>query len=112
MAKAPPSPQIVIANELGSGRVVFLAKGSAEGAVTWASLIDDAEVAEDAARADEILALAEGEIAARNEVMDAYLIDVAVEAGGLRPTKYREEIRALGPTVRTDLGKQGEGASA
>ena len=111
MAK-DPSPQIVIANELGSGRVVFLAKGASSTGVAWAALIDDAEVAEDQARADEILALAEAEIAAKNEVMDAYLIDVAVESGGLRPTKYREEIRALGPTVRADLGKQSEGASA
>lgn len=111
MAK-DPSPQIVIANELASGRVVFLAQGASSDGVTWAPLIDDAEVARDEARAQELLALAEADVAERNTVMDAYLIDVAIEAGGLRPTKYREAIRALGPTVRTDLGKQSEGATA
>ena len=104
--------QIVIANYLGSGRVVFLAKGSSEGSVSWGELIDAAEVAADDDRANALLALAEADVAERNVVMDPYLIDVEEEGGSLRPTKYREAIRALGPTVRQDLGKQAEGAEA
>lgn len=104
--------QIVIANYLGSGRVVFLAKGSSEGSVSWGELIDTAEVAADDDRANALLALAEADVAERNVVMDPYLIDVEEEGGSLRPTKYREAIRALGPTVRQDLGKQAEGAEA
>ena len=104
--------QIVIANYLGSGRVVFLAKGSGEGSVSWGELIDTAEVATDEDRATALLALAEADVAERNVVMDPYLIDVEEEGGSLRPTKYREAIRALGPTVRQDLGKQAEGAEA
>jgi len=106
------TPQIVIASELSSGRVVFLAKGARAGTVRWGRLIDESELAESTDRAAELLALAEADVAARHEVLDPYLIDVTVEAEGLRPTKYREAIRCLGPTVRTDLGKQAEGASA
>ena len=104
--------QIVIANYLGSGRVVFLAKGSSEGSVSWGGLIETSEVAADDDRANALLALAEADADARHEVVDPYLIDVEEEGGSLRPTKYREAIRALGPTVRQDLGKQAEGAEA
>jgi sulfite reductase (NADPH) hemoprotein beta-component len=108
-----PSPQIVIASELSSGRVVFLAKGARAGSdVRWARLIDESELAETPEQAAGLLALAESDAAARHEVLDPYLIDVEVRAEGLSPTKYREAIRCLGPTVRLDLGKQAEGASA
>ena len=63
-------------------------------------------------RAAALLALAEADAAARHEVVDPYLIDVEEEGGALRPTKYREAIRCLGPTIRQDLGKQAEGAEA
>jgi hypothetical protein len=105
-------PQIVIASHLGSGRVMFLAKGSTEGSVTWGRLIETSEVAADDTRANALLALAEADANARNEVVDPYLIDVEEEGGQLRPTKYREAIRCLGPTIRQDLGKQAEGAEA
>ncbi len=104
--------QIVIASHLGSGRVMFLAKGSTEGSVAWGGLIETSEVADDDARADALLALAEADANARHEVVDPYLIDVEEEGGRLRPTKYREAIRCLGPTIRQDLGKQAEGAEA
>jgi hypothetical protein len=35
-----------------------------------------------------------------------YLFDVREAAGRTVPVKVREAIRAAGPTVRTDLGKQ------
>ena len=35
-----------------------------------------------------------------------YLFDVKTDAGGIHPVKEREIIRAAGPTVREDLGKQ------
>ncbi len=106
------SSQIVIASDLGSGRVVFLAKASKAGAVEWGGLIETSLVATDATRAEELLAWAEADAATQNGVVEPYLIDVVEEGGRLRPTKYREEIRCLGPTVRGDLGKQAEGASA
>ena len=105
-------PQIVIANNLASGRVVFLEKGASQGSVSWGGLIETSEVAEDDARAADLLAWAEADVAANNVVMDAYLIDVEIVDGAIRPTKYREAIRCLGPTIRLDLGKQAEGAEA
>jgi hypothetical protein len=104
--------QVVIASRLSDGRVVFLSKGSAPGAVTWAPLLADAEVAPDESRSAELLTLGEADAEDRHEVVDPYLIDVEEEGGELRPTKYREAIRCLGPTNRLDLGKQSEGAQA
>jgi hypothetical protein len=104
--------QIVIASRLADGRVVFVQKGGTPPEPPWAGLIDDAAVAADDPRAAELLAIGEADVAARNLVMDAYLIDVQETGGKLRPTKYREAIRALGPTIREDLGKQAEGAEA
>ena len=104
--------QIVIASRLADGRVVFLQQGSTAAAPEWAGLINQAEVASDDTRANELLEIGEADVAARNLVMDAYLIEVEEKGGDLRPTKYREGIRALGPTIRQDLGKQAEGAEA
>jgi hypothetical protein len=39
-------------------------------------------------------------------VVDPYLFAVNVENEKIRPLGRREEIRAGGPSVRTDLGKQ------
>lgn len=110
--KKEAAAQIVIASGLGSGRVVFLAKGSTAGSVRWGGLIETSEVATENARAEELLAIAEADAEARHEIVDPYLIDVDDEGGALRPTKYREAIRCLGPTMRLDLGKQAEGAEA
>ncbi|WP_420418153.1 DUF2849 domain-containing protein [Pacificispira sp.] len=41
-------------------------------------------------------------------VVNAELIDVEIRDGAPVPTKLKERIRALGPTVRLDLGKQSE----
>jgi hypothetical protein len=43
-------------------------------------------------------------------VVDPYLIEVTREGAVPRPVRLREAIRARGPTVRPDLGKQAEGA--
>jgi hypothetical protein len=104
--------QIVLASRLGDGRVVFLAKGSSVGAVEWCAMIQDAAVGQDDASADALLALGETDAKERHLVVDPYLIEVEGEGDALTPTKYREVIRALGPTIRTDLGKQAEGAEA
>jgi len=104
--------QVVIASRLSDGRVVFLSKGSGPPSVTWVSLLSGAEVAGDENRSAEILSLGEADAEDRHEVVDPYLIDVEEEGGELRPTKYREAIRCLGPTNRLDLGKQSEGAQA
>ena len=91
--------QIVIANRLRDGAVVFLGKSA-----DWVESIDESRVVAD--DAERVLADAKGDEAACI-VIDPYLIDVETVDGRLRPTVYREAIRAFGPSVRTeqiDLG--------
>jgi hypothetical protein len=104
--------QVVIASRLGDGLVVFLKEAAAGGSAEWVLRLDAAEVAENDARAAELLALGEADAEATHTVVDPYLIDVEEEGGRLRPTKFREAIRCLGPTIRQDLGKQAEGSEA
>ena len=50
---------------------------------------------------------ADGPFAETKEALGGfYLIDVAEVDGEVRPVKYREFIRATGPSVRPDLSKQ------
>jgi len=91
-------PQMIIANRLVDGAVVFLAPG--EG---WTPLIADGVLIEDEAEAQRLLGAAK-QLEARSPVIDPQLIQVKVQDGALRPTEIRELIRAFGPTVRTDPG--------
>ena len=59
----------------------------------------------DQAGADAALAAANAELV-RNEFVAPYLFEVREEGGKIRPVKEREIIRAAGPTVRPDTGKQ------
>ncbi len=94
--------RIVTANRLDDGLVVYL------NGAGWSERIEDARIAGDEASA-RLLAEAEGpEQAIR--VVAPYLIEVAREGGVPRPVSHREAIRARGPTVRTDLGRQATGA--
>jgi hypothetical protein len=90
-------PQMIIANRLRDGVVVFLAPD--EG---WAPAIGAGALADNEADAARLLGLAK-----RHEaeclVIDPQLIDVEVKDGAPRPTAIREAIRAFGPTIRTDL---------
>jgi hypothetical protein len=90
-------PQMIIANRLRDGAVVFLAPGE-----RWEPSIAAGAVIDAEAEATRLMAVAkrhEGEC----QVIDPQLIDVEVKDGKLRPTAIREAIRAFGPTVRTDL---------
>ena len=94
------SLQVVTANRLGDGLVVFLTTDGG-----WSENIDDARIAEGKEAADALLAEAsapELDIV----IVGPYLIDVEQQDGGLVPTKYREVLRTKGPSVREDLGYQ------
>ena len=93
--------RIVTANRLDDGLVVYL------NGAGWSERIDDAGVAGDDAAAGRLLARAEGPGQAVR-VVDPYLIEVTREEAVPRPVSHREAIRALGPTVRPDLGKQAD----
>ncbi|OKH87030.1 DUF2849 domain-containing protein [Thalassospira sp. TSL5-1] len=94
------SLQVVTANRLDDGLAVFMTAD--EG---WSTDIRQAVCAEDAEQAEALLARANTE-KQQITVVGPYLIDVAHEDGVLAPTKYREVLRTLGPSVRTDLGYQ------
>ena len=94
------SERIITANRLIDGAVVY--RTAHEG---WSERLEDGnllapEVAEATlagVQADDV-----------GNVVEPYLIEVGDE-GAARPTRYRERIRASGPSVRLDLGKQAAG---
>jgi hypothetical protein len=92
--------KVISANRLADGLVVYLA---ADG--SWSKFIAGGAIAVDDAGADALLEKARTAEEDRL-IVDPYLIDVAEIDGEVRPTKYREFIRATGPSVRPDLSKQ------
>lgn len=94
------SERIVTANLLREGHVVFLRPDGG-----WSHRPADAWVASDKDAEAALLARAEAAVADR-VVVAPYLIDIVRDAGTVRPKRYREWLRALGPSVRTDLGYQ------
>jgi hypothetical protein len=89
--------QVLTANRLSDGEVVYLA---ADG--TWIGRIEGAQVL--TTEAEGAAALATGAEAERTQqIVHAYLFDITPAK---KPVKMREIIRAAGPTVRRDLGKQ------
>ena len=95
------NPQVVVANRLADGLVVYL------GPDGWVPEVDDAEVAQDAEASASLVARGERAMG-QNEVVDAYAIDVRLDGDTVTPIANKEAIRAKGPTVRPDLGKQAE----
>jgi len=89
------------ANDLLTGDVVFWNDGRWVGRFSNAELFDDGP-------ADEALVAAEGQ---PTVVVAPYLIDLQDTSEGPVPVSYRERLRALGPTNRTDHGKQAEGGA-
>jgi len=85
--------QMIIANRLSDGIVVFL--GAEE---RWVESIRDGLIIEDDAEQQRTLATAKTH-EAKCLVVDPNLIEVVVDESGPRPTAIREAIRAFGPTV-------------
>ncbi|MFC0217315.1 hypothetical protein FHS82_001180 [Pseudochelatococcus lubricantis] len=91
-------PQVLTANDLHSGLVVFRTTGGA-----WSTHISDAEVV-DAPEAAEALAAAGAGDERNNRVVGPYLVNVKVEGDVIVPTVLREAIRAAGgPTAGTSV---------
>jgi hypothetical protein len=100
--KSQPLPAILLANDLLEGDVVFHT-GAGWSRDPRAALI--AESREAAERLDEAGRAA----TARHEVVDAYLVDVTLDADGAPiPNHFRERFKVRGPSHRPDLGKQAE----
>ena len=94
--------KVVTANRLNDGDVVYLtAKGG------WSAWLEDSGPAESPEQETALLDQAAQSVHDRL-VVDPYLMPVADDSGQFRPLSQREIIRAAGPSVRTDLGKQAE----
>jgi len=91
--------QVVTANRLIDGRVVFLADG-----YRWVEEIGAARVADGEEAGKALLAI--GEKAAADRIVVApYLIDVSSDGARITPTRYREVLRALGPSSHPEFGR-------
>jgi len=98
--------KILTANRLSDGEAVWYADGR------WAETMDGAEIATDKAGEERLDAIGKAAFAA-NLVLDVALVDVELtDTGAIRPIRLRERIRAAGPTIRNDLGKQARRAAA
>ena len=90
----------VTANRLNDGVVVYL---TAEG--SWSERVEDGAVVAPGAEEKALLAAADRSVAARL-VVAPYAIDVDVGATGqVRPVRYRERIRADGPSIHPQFAK-------
>ncbi len=91
--------QVLTANRLIDGTVVYWRAGQ------WVEALSDADVfgSEDDGKA--AFAAAQPSVTG-NVVVNPYLFDVHVDRA---PVKEREIIRAAGPSIHADLGKQAEG---
>ncbi len=92
--------QALTANRLSDGIVVFWSHGQ------WAERFPDAELFTEPAPAEAALNAAK---ALPRALVDPYLIDIRLDGGQPVPMSYRERVRALGPTIHPDMGKQAEG---
>jgi Protein of unknown function (DUF2849) len=96
-------PDVITANRLTDGVVVFQ---TAEGG--WSEDFKYATVLPEPKATAGALARAK-EDEARNIVVDPYAVVVEERNGHFVPKALREAIRAAGPTIRRDLGKQATG---
>ncbi len=98
MAQHNHGSQMLTANRLVDGDVLYR-KGAG-----WVLTLADGDIYVEAVAAKS-MAAAQAEMV-RNIFVAPYLFEVRVTAGVITPVKEREIIRASGPTVRVDLGKQ------
>jgi hypothetical protein len=96
-------PDFITANRLEDGVVLFQTADE-----SWSEDFKGARILADAQATAEALARAKRD-EANNLVVDAYATPVVERNGHFAPKALREAIRAAGPTIRRDLGKQALG---
>ncbi|MDE1938381.1 MAG: DUF2849 domain-containing protein [Alphaproteobacteria bacterium] len=97
MAETPR--QMLTANRLRDGDVVYWRAGN------WVETFGEGDILAGKPEAEAALEAAH-KFVADNVVVNPYLFEVQADG---TPVKEREIIRAAGPTVRHDLGKQAHG---
>jgi hypothetical protein len=96
-------PDVITANRLTDGLVVFQASDD-----SWTEDFNRAAVLTDP-KATAVALKRAKEDDTNNIIVDPYAIVVEERNGHLAPKALREAIRATGPTIRRDLGKQALG---
>src|SRR3569833_2878770 len=94
--------KVVTGNRLADGEVVFWGEDG------WVPRFADAWLLPDAATADATLDRAKAD---PTVIVDPYIIDVRMDGDLPVPIAFRERVRALGPTIHPDMGKQTEGGA-
>jgi len=91
---------VITANDLKTGLVVYQAVDGG-----WAESVQAAEIlADEAALAD---GLSRAKVAEDNQlVVGVYEINVEAVDGETRPTRYRERLRAHGPSTHPEFSRQ------
>jgi hypothetical protein len=97
--------KVLTGNRLIDGEAVWYAPSG-----HWAETLVGADVASDKAHEEKLDAIGKAAFAA-NKVLDVELIDVDVIDGAIVPLRLRERIRAAGPTIHPELGKQARPAA-
>ena len=98
-----PKPQVVTANALLEGDVVYLTEGR-----VWTRHLSEAQIFDEPLAAEAALA----EAAARHaEVVGCYLAEVKHGPRGAEPTHFREDFRRRGPSNYAH-GKQAAASNA
>lgn len=92
-------PQVITASRLRDGAVVFVGPEQ-----RWVERLSEANVFPDNESAAGALHTAQIDEAG-NVVLDVYTVDVTERSGVVRPVRLREAIRAQGPTVHPEHGK-------
>jgi sulfite reductase (NADPH) hemoprotein beta-component len=94
--KPATAPMVFTANRLRDGRVVWLAEAGGS-SIAWAESVTEARVFPPAEAAAGQALAQQGERA--QQVVGAYGIEVALQSGRPVPVKFRERLRAQGPSV-------------
>ena len=87
--------QVLTANRLSDGRVVFLTAAG-----DWSQNFGDAQIATDDESATEMQRTGQ-QAESACLVVDSYLVSLQEGKNGLQPNSVRERIRADGPSVQT-----------
>lgn len=91
--------QVFTGNRVSDGIVVFMT-----GDGNWTERVALSGVLSSKAEVERMTEVADA-AAADAVVVDPYLIEVTLEDGDIRPVRYRERIRAYGPSIHPDFAK-------
>ena len=86
--------KVITAHRLSDGLVVFLTPSE-----DWSVSIADAQLLSDGPDLNSALAYAKAQTTEARVVLEAYAVDIDIVDGKPLPKRFRERIRAQGPTV-------------